>query len=95
LSSVGIDYMLSLQLRQSTSDSYVFADSEVVTIVVDDVVVMSSLSGKLDVIKKALMERYGSYIHYCMSWCHAVSFKVQIVCGYTPETVYPLHAMKV
>jgi hypothetical protein len=69
--------MLSLQLRQSTADPCVFiedgADSEVVTIVavyVDDLIIMSSLSRKLDAIKKALMERFKmkdmGAIHYCL-----------------------------
>lgn len=69
------DFMISLGLKQSTADPCIFIEDEaeattIVAVYVDDLVVMSSAIEKLDVIKKALSEKFKMKdmgpLHYCL-----------------------------
>ena len=69
------DFMLNLDLKQSTADPCVFIQDEsnfmtIVAVYVDDLIVMSTSLEKLDVVKKALSDSFkmkdmGS-LHYCL-----------------------------
>ena len=69
------DFMLDLGFKQSTADPCVFIQDEtnsmtIVAVYVDDLIVMSTSSEKLDAIKKALSGRFKMKdmgpLHYCL-----------------------------
>ena len=72
------DSMLNLGLKQSTTDPCVFIQAEaksvtIVTVYVDDLIVMSTSTDKLNAVKKALSGRFKMKdmgpLHYCLGVC--------------------------
>ena len=92
------DFMLNLDLKQSTADPCVFIQDEsnfmtIVAVYVDDLIVMSTSLEKLDVVRKALSDRFKMKDMGSLSGCQCCSkFRWYLA---TPKTVYSLHVTEV